>query len=117
MSLPNRRGLLLLHRNGTATLLHPKPLPLQLSAVTKRKHYTEAVGVAEDALARQEAAGRLDDAAATRRLIADTEAQCAAHLLERAGEPEAAMLHYIKTIGYAFPPCLWSEGRVSEGPP
>ena len=39
------------------------------------------------------------EAEAGRELVAATEAKCAAHLLERAAEPEAAMQHYIKTIG------------------
>ena len=68
-----------------------------MAGITQRKHYKEAIGVARDALARLPAAGA--EAAATRELIAQTEAKYATHLLERAGEPEAAMQHYMQTIG------------------
>jgi hypothetical protein len=98
----SRRAVLLIGRDGTVTLLLPKGLEAQVGAVTKRKHYKEAVGIAEDALERLVAAARLDEAEETRVLIANTEAKFAAHLLERAGEPEAAMQHYIKTIGYVL---------------
>jgi hypothetical protein len=107
------RAAVLVLADGSATLLRPKPLPALVDAITRRKHYKEAIGVAEDALARIEGAAADGssisstksvtggEAAAVRELIAATEAKLAAHLLERAGEPEAAMQHYVKTIGCA----------------
>jgi hypothetical protein len=83
----------------------PKGLAAQVAAITQRKHYRAAVGVAEDALARLEVAGRDVEAEETRELIADVEAMFATHLLERAGEPEAAMQHYVRTIGWAAQSC------------
>lgn len=70
---------------------------LQVAGITQRKHYKEAIGVARDALARLPVASA--EAGTTRELIAHTEAKFAAHLLERAGQPEAAMQHYMQTIG------------------
>ena len=83
-------------------LTMPELFYLRVSAAGGRHHaaqahYKEAIGVARDALARLPAAGA--EAAATRELIAQTEAKYATHLLERAGEPEAAMQHYMQTIG------------------
>lgn len=69
----------------------------QVAGITQRKHYKEAIGVARDALARLPA--NSTESGSTKELIAQTEAKFATHLLERAGEPEAAMQHYIQTIG------------------
>jgi hypothetical protein len=97
----SRRAVVLVHRTGALTLLMPKGLAAQISAITQRKHYRAAVGVAEDTLARLTAANRTAEAEETRELIADVEAKFATHLFERAGEPEAAMQHYVRTIGFA----------------
>jgi hypothetical protein len=80
---------------------------VQVAGITQRKHYKEAIGVARDALARMRA-----EIAATRELIAQTEAKFATHLLERAGEPEAAMQHYIQTIGYGAAVLRYISSRL-----
>jgi hypothetical protein len=95
------RGVLLIHDDATVTALLPKDLAAQVGCITQRKHYKEAIGVAKDALERLETTSAA--AAATRELIAQTEAKFATHLLERACEPEAAIQHYIQTIGYVPP--------------
>jgi hypothetical protein len=96
------RGVLIVHTDGAVTALLPKPLAAQVAHITQRKHYKEAIGVARDALARAPPASA--EAAAAKELIAHTEAKFAAHLLERACEPEAAMQHYIQTIGCVTKP-------------
>lgn len=93
------RGVLLLHADGSATALQPKPLASQVAAITQRKHYRAALGVARDELARLPPESA--EATAARDMIARTSAKFAAHLLERACEPEAAMQQYLQTIGYA----------------
>jgi hypothetical protein len=83
---------------------------VQVAGITQRKHYKEAIGVARDALARMPAESA--EIAATRELIAQTEAKFATHLLERAGEPEAAMQHYIQTIGYGAAVLRYISSRL-----
>lgn len=95
------RGVLLLHVDGSATALQPKPLAAQVAAITQRKHYRAALGVARDELARLPPDSA--EATAARDMIARTSAKFAAHLLERACEPEAAMQQYLQTIGCARP--------------
>ena len=95
------RGALLLHADGSATALQPKPLAAQVAAITQRKHYRAALGVARDELARLPPESA--EATAARDMIARTSAKYAAHLLERACEPEAAMQQYLQTIGCAPP--------------
>lgn len=98
-SMRAARGVLLLHEDGSATALLPKPLAAQVAAVTQRKHYRAALGVARDELARLPPES--SEATAARDMIARTSAKYAAHLLERACEPEAAMQQYLQTIGCA----------------
>lgn len=50
--MPEERAVLAVLRNGQLMRLAPKPLAAQVEAITKRKHYKEAIGVAEDQLAR-----------------------------------------------------------------
>lgn len=115
VAMPARRGALVVHASGAITQLLPKPLDAQIAAITQRKHYRAAVGVAEDALARLEAAGRREEAEETRRAVAAVEAKFATHLLERAGEPEAAMQRYVRTIGCAAPPTPLSLPETAQG--
>jgi hypothetical protein len=53
--MPGSRAVVLILKDGSVARMAPRPLAAQVDAITKRKHYREAVGVAEDALARLEA--------------------------------------------------------------
>lgn len=110
-SMRAARGILMLHHDGSATALLPKPLAAQVAAVTQRKHYRAALGVARDELARLPPDS--SEATAARDMIARTSAKYAAHLLERACEPEAAMQQYLQTIGFAAPPSRDSTRTTS----
>lgn len=99
VSAPAASGVYIVQQSGATTLLRQRPLQARLDAITRKKYYSQAIGVAQDALA---AVGERDTAARRHiaALIAETEAKLASHLLERAKEPEAAMAHYINTIGF-----------------